>query len=171
MLMWGYRPLGNFSIKESSQLLIESLLREVSKQWKHLWKLKHWPKISLFLWLLLKHKTLTWDRLQKRGLIRPSIFHLFFLKEVNYAHLFLDYDYTKEIWMLLHHAFGIPPQCWVGIKELLVNFPVSSFFIPILNRFWALMPGFILWSLWNKRNYRIFKDSSKGRGVVWDQNL
>jgi len=71
-LRWGYRMEGNFSIKEAFHLARGPPAANPDPFWKKLWEAKLWPKITLFLWLVIRGRVLTWDNLQKRGFTGPS---------------------------------------------------------------------------------------------------
>jgi hypothetical protein len=73
ILRWGYLPRGTFSIKEAYAIKTQSDPLPLRKEWNKIWALKHWPKISLFLWLVTHSSILTWDNLSKRGFVGPSI--------------------------------------------------------------------------------------------------
>ncbi len=58
-LRWGYSQSGSFSIKEASAVIRLRENEEADPKWKKLWRANLWPKITLFLWLLLGKKVLT----------------------------------------------------------------------------------------------------------------
>ena len=66
-IIWGYSTSGNFNPKEALGLLTETLHIVPEDKWIKLWKGGWWPKISVFCWLVIKHRILTWDNLQVRG--------------------------------------------------------------------------------------------------------
>ena len=63
ILRWGRNPKGTFNLKEAYQLLAASLDQQPDHKWKTLWNRGTWPKITLFSWLVLHNKALTWDNL------------------------------------------------------------------------------------------------------------
>jgi exonuclease III len=73
ILRWGYRPQGSFTTQEAYQLKTKIDSTIDTEIWGKIWNLKHWPKITLFLWLVLHSSILTWDNLLKRGFNGPSI--------------------------------------------------------------------------------------------------
>jgi hypothetical protein len=48
---------------------------------------------------------------------------------------------------------------------------LDSYKIPILNRTWQLLPGFIVWQLWKERNRRIFHSQSSQATSLWSTIL
>ena len=71
-LRWGYSNIGNFNPKESLGLIIGTQNIEPEAKWGKLWKGGWWPKVIVFCWLVIKHRILTWDNLQIRGITSPS---------------------------------------------------------------------------------------------------
>ena len=59
ILRWGAKTTGTFSIKEAYNHLQHPTYMQEDNKWKRLWNRKHWPNISLFIWLLTHTKNLT----------------------------------------------------------------------------------------------------------------
>jgi hypothetical protein len=72
ILRWGYTTKGQFTIKEGYYIHSQQIHQIAQPLWKKIWALKHWPKVEYFLWLLSHCRILTWENLQKRGMIGPS---------------------------------------------------------------------------------------------------
>jgi hypothetical protein len=51
----------------------------------------------MLCWLMLEQKILTWEILTKRGIIGPSRCALCGEAEKTLNHLFVDYNFTKDI--------------------------------------------------------------------------
>jgi hypothetical protein len=88
----------NFTLKEGYALQEGFQSMPKDPIWTAVWKSKFWPKISTFLWLLLQNKILTWDNLQKRGFIGPSICHLCNQNEETMEHLLNSCAISADIW-------------------------------------------------------------------------
>jgi hypothetical protein len=88
----------NFTLKEG--YILQEKFQTLQKYhiWTTVWKSKFWPKISMFLWLLLQKKILTWDNLQRRGFIGPLIFHLYYQQAETMEHLLNNSILSEEIW-------------------------------------------------------------------------
>ena len=65
ILRWGSNPKGTFNLKEAYKLLAASLDQKSDHRWQTLWSRGTWTKITLFSWLVLHNRALTWDNLQK----------------------------------------------------------------------------------------------------------
>jgi ribonuclease HI len=165
ILRWGHRPQGTFSTQEAYLLKTVKDPIPNSSPWQKLWDLKHWPKITLFLWLVLHSSTLTWDNLKKRGFVGPSICALCGQAEETLNHLFNTCPFTAQVWDQAAQVMRTSDRNRDSIQETITNWRDEAFHSPILNRVWQLIPGFILWQTWKERNRRIFKDLS----LPWQQ--
>ena len=68
------------------------------KIWEKIWNLKHWLKITLFLWLVSHSSILTWDNILKRGFTGPSICTLCGKEGETMNHLLNTCPYTEQVW-------------------------------------------------------------------------
>jgi hypothetical protein len=98
ILRWGHSPKGTFNIQEAYAIKTCSDLFPPRKAWNKIWSLKHWPKISLFLWLVTHASILTWDNLTKRGFVGPSICMLCWEEAETMNHLLNTCPYTTQVW-------------------------------------------------------------------------
>jgi hypothetical protein len=133
--------------------------------WGKIWNLRHWPKITLFLWLVSHSSILTWDNLLKRGFVGPSLCILCGEAEETMNHLLNTCPLHSPALGSgsSHHAhFRSDRDC---IRATITNWRDQAFHSPILNRIWQLLPGFILWQTWKERNRRIFRNTS----LTWQQ--
>jgi hypothetical protein len=88
ILHWGYTPSRTFTIKESYHLQ-ENFRNQLKEHiWNIIWKTQLWPKVSTFLWLLVRNCILTRDNLKKCGFIGLSIFYLCQQHEETMEHIF-----------------------------------------------------------------------------------
>jgi len=71
-LRWGNNNEGTFNLKEAKCILLELDSHVPDRIWKDLWRHQGWMKIKLFMWLVQHRKLLTWDNIQKRGVLGPS---------------------------------------------------------------------------------------------------
>jgi len=133
--------------------------------WQKLWNLKHWPKVTLFLWLVLHSSILTWDNLMKRGFVGPSICILCGEAEETQNHILNTFPFTAQVWDQAVLIMCTSDRNRDSIQGTLTNWRDEAFQSPILNRIWQLIPGFILWQTWKERNRRIFK----GLSLQWQQ--
>ena len=62
ILRWGYKEKGIFSIKEAYNLKINQQGDEEGI-WRKVWTVNHWPKVALFIWLVIKGIIITSENL------------------------------------------------------------------------------------------------------------
>jgi hypothetical protein len=152
ILIWGYRPQGTFNTRESYELKAPLDPLPNKKPWCKLWSLKHWPKITLFLWLMNHSSILTWDNLVRRGFAGPSICLLCGEAEETMNHLLNSCHYTTQIWDQVVLIMRTSDRCRDSILTTITEWRDQDFQSPLLNRVWQLLPGFILWKTWKERN-------------------
>jgi hypothetical protein len=99
----------------SSHLRVKNVYNTLSsKLWKNNidgWRKKPWSwncpqKINLFAWRVIENKILTWKNLQKRGWMRPGIFHLCKGKRESGKHFFVNCPFTISVWERIKMAFN-----------------------------------------------------------------
>jgi hypothetical protein len=133
--------------------------------WGKIWNLRHWPKITLFLWLVSHSSILTWDNLMKRGFVGPSLCILCREAEETMNHLLNTCPYTAQLWDQVAVIMRTSDRTRDCIRATITNWREQAFHSPLLNRIWQLLPGFILWQTWKERNRRIFRNSP----LTWQQ--
>jgi hypothetical protein len=74
ILRWGHHPKGTYSTQEAYQIITQVDPPPTNGLWCKIWSLQHWPKVTIFLWLVSHSSILTWDNLSKRGFV--GTFHL-----------------------------------------------------------------------------------------------
>lgn len=108
---------------------------ENSSKWKKDWHLKHWPKVTLFLWLLTWSKTLAWEKYNVDDLLtQQSIF---------YATPTLKMEIISSTLVVILPLFGItspffftkPTMIPIASLILLIHghIPLSSILLLILH--------------------------------------
>ena len=58
IMRWGYTDRGSFSIKEAYNIRLGHQ-READGIWRKIWTSNLWPKVALFVWLLVRGRILT----------------------------------------------------------------------------------------------------------------
>lgn len=128
--------------------------------WKLIWKIKSPPKVSCFVWLVIRRACLTHEALQRRGLQICSRCFMCDLKAEDNAHLFLHCKTASNLWNMFFCILGVN---WVMSRttlELLKSW----------NRVgrrgssedWRKsIPACIWWTLWKERNRRCCEGSEQ----------
>ncbi|XP_071741014.1 uncharacterized protein [Rutidosis leptorrhynchoides] len=154
-----------FSIKQ-----IWEDLREDSPKvdWNHVvWYSQAIPKHSFILWLAIKGRLLTQDRILKWNPTGNYICDLCRCCLDSHEHLFFQCMYAKKVWgsmkvllMLrsLNDNFG-------DIINMLKSSPYKRNIWSIIHR---LVLGAAVYYIWQERNCRIFKQSSRSDAELID---
>lgn len=129
-----------------------------------IWKSGALPKIKAFSWILCHKKVLTVDNLKKRGIQGPSRFPLCNKQqEETLQHLFLECDFSKEVWRILQADLIDPHITPISFNETYLTwhrrYPASFHKKPLLKRVWTTLPFYINWKWWQKQ-----KSCSSGLG-------
>ena len=54
------------------ELLTETHRMEKEAKWRKIWGGSWWPKVAVFIWLILKRSIFTWDNIHFGGILGPS---------------------------------------------------------------------------------------------------
>ena len=167
ILRWGYSTKGSFSFKEAYSIRISGS-EEKDDTWRKIWEVNLWPKVALFVWLVVRKRILTGENLRKRGIIGPSQCCLCLHAEDTMGHILDSCPFAASIWdrgaMMFRRSDrvrGLPSQT---IKD----WNQRAFSNPILNTIWNAFPGMAMWCIWKERNARIFRGLSKNPEEIWN---
>lgn len=129
------------------------------EEWWHkkIWKIRCPSKCITFLWLVLKKRVLTWDRLQWRGKQGPGLCYLCKSEEQINFHLFHNCPFSVALWAEISSQLGLPPL-WskISLNECFWEF----FNNPQLKK-WRVLPPLMVWGIWISRSSSFFE--GKGR--------
>jgi hypothetical protein len=75
--------------------------------WKRLWKTWAPPKCKFFIWLAIRNKCWTADRLQKRGLDHPEVCPLCDQEPENIQHLLCTCVFSRQFWYYIVSSLGM----------------------------------------------------------------
>eukprot|EP00253_Pinus_taeda_P033403 PITA_33403 len=129
---------------------------EINPEWKTIWEGKWWPKIALFAWLVGKERILTWDNIQKRGLLGPSKCSLCNKENETQNHILNNCRYAEKMWTETRKLYGKERRDPRDIKSTIFLWNKEKFNCKVIKRAWDLTVGFTIWFLWKERNRRIF---------------
>ena len=96
---------GQFTIKQGYYIHSQQIQHMARPLWKKIWALKHWPKVEYFLWLLSHRRILTWENLQKQGMIGPSYCAFCHADSETAEHLLNTCPSVQPIWRNLELLF------------------------------------------------------------------
>lgn len=166
-IRWGYRPTSQFNVKEAAEIASGASDLPSEKKWSRLWGQKLWPKITLFLWLLLRGRILTWENLRRRGMTGPSMCVLCHKVEETSNHLFKGYEWSQAVWESGRQTFDKPGPKGQSIQNIIEHWRDKIFKNAILNRIWETYPGFVVWEIWKEQNSRIFYRKRRQPKEAW----
>jgi hypothetical protein len=152
MLLWtGGDHSGMLTVKNVYTALSKKLWPLQIVGWrKHLWSWDLPYKIKLFTWLVVENKLLTWENLQKRGWIGPSICPLCLLEEETGLHLFVHCSFAQNLWQLITANYSLNTN-WCGNS-------ISGCFDTWTKqeKYFVFLPSLVCWYIWLERNSCIF---------------
>lgn len=97
-IQWGQNPARHFNMKEAYRYIALYDQLQPEPKWNSLWDKRHWPKISIFLWLVIHMKILTWNNVKKKRFIEPSKCYLCQQKQETSNHLLNECPYVNKLW-------------------------------------------------------------------------
>lgn len=62
-LTWGRKGGRQFTLKKAKKYLIEYQQDATTPEWSKLWSTRQWPKIKLFIYLVMQKNIPTWEKL------------------------------------------------------------------------------------------------------------
>jgi hypothetical protein len=158
---WGGK---SFSVKDGYTHLLSEIQGPPppSNIWKEIWSGPSLPKINTFCWLLVHGKILTAENLLKRGIQGPSHCPFCLTASETITHLFMECNFTTQLWNLIYLPLPIsppPPENWNNLFTFWKQRYVGSF----KNKkqftlLWRQIPKFVCWELWLARNQAIFRE-------------
>lgn len=143
-LRWGKNNEGNFNLKEAKQIALGLDFPNHDKVWKDLQQNQNWMKIKLFMWLVEHKRILTWENLRKRRVNGPSRFQLCELQKETMDHLLNLCPFTSTLWNWVASIFKQTDRDIGSITKTLKNWRKIFSTNEIINKAWALVPGFII---------------------------
>lgn len=121
------------------------------------------PKHAFIIWLSIRDRLTTRDRLRSWGLNVPSECLLCALGVENRAHLFFNCVFSSEVWQsFFSHEALSPPSLFVDI----VSWVRSSFQNGNLKSICKLILHAVVYCLWRERNARLHTLISKSAPVL-----
>lgn len=128
---------------------------------KWFWKGTLPLKIKLFAWLCLNNKILTWEGLQRRGVLGLGKCSLCYSSMEMVAHLFGNCNFFQQVWLSLMNHLHIY-HCWEE-KSIADNLQSYS----NIKDPYTHLPLFVLWDVWKTRNASIFTNIAHKLEVIY----
>jgi hypothetical protein len=93
---WLHTSSGQFSSRSCYRAFFMGAI--TFEPWKRLWKSWDPPKCKFFLWLAIRNKCWTSDRLEKRGLDHPVSCLLCDQEQETIQHILCAYVFARQFW-------------------------------------------------------------------------
>ncbi|WVZ52423.1 hypothetical protein U9M48_003478, partial [Paspalum notatum var. saurae] len=145
----------------SCQFAYQALFLGTNKfgPWKRIWK--SWAPLlcKFFIWLALKNRCWTADRLAKRRLPHPTVCPVCDQEQETMQHLLFSGVFSQEVWTLVFNGLGmsaVSPQLDVNQAPKEVKKGLNSLTI------------LVAWELWKHRNDCVFEGALEAQeGNLW----
>jgi hypothetical protein len=154
-LIWmGGDRSGSLTVKNIYLALAKKKWPNVIGGWRrHMWKWDMVQKIKLFIWLSIENRILTWDTLQRKGWQGPNICHLCTKEVESVYHLFVSYNFFREVWIKINKVFNILTAWEVStLSGCFENWDKKE-------AIYSTLPSILCWFVWMERNNYIFEGS------------
>ena len=129
--------------------------------WVHLLRFKKAvPRYSFILWLAIKERLTTQDKLVKIGLKQGMSCVLCREHIENHDHLFFQCSFSNRIWRVLLAKCGwqCPEPSWQGVIQWAIQQMHGNSLKSSLGK---LILSTTVYTIWNERNARTFSNSYK----------
>ena len=100
--VWVHSSSGVFSSKSCYSALFMGAI--TFQPWKWVWKSWAPPKCKFFVWLAIRNKCWTADRLQRKGLPHPVVCPLCDQEQETILHLLCSCSFARQFWHIIFSA-------------------------------------------------------------------
>jgi hypothetical protein len=158
--VWRHEASGLFSSKSCYKVLLFG--STVFEPWKRLWKTWAPPKCKFFLWLAIRNKCWTADRLQLRGMPHPDVCPMCDQAQETIQHLLTACIFARQFWHTILAAIGLGHLTPTADEENFADWWGKASHKVVKTRKKGLNSLIILgaWCLWLQRNRAVFHGES-----------
>ncbi|XP_022032207.1 uncharacterized protein LOC110933285 [Helianthus annuus] len=158
-LMW---KDGNELVEHSSTQVWQSLRRRAEEvDWvKFVWFSQCIPKHAFFMWLVIRRKLLTQDKILQWDFSRRKNMNMMccllcYANIDSHNHLFFDCSYSTQVWIKIRDNGGMSSvgPAWDSIVDWLGTRASSKSAINFISR---LIVAAAVYFVWQERNARLF---------------
>ncbi|CAJ2637113.1 unnamed protein product [Trifolium pratense] len=168
-VIWRLEKDGHYSVKSAYRYCIDEAIDtthlKVPGQWHYIWKATTPPKIKNFIWRLCRNCIPTRFRLNQKGVNCPgNCVHCDDELEDN-IHLFFLCNNAKNIWQKLGWRDVIQQHLQANnhIAEIIFSL------LQVFNSEHSTLFMVTLWSIWQQRNNRVWRNKIEPTHVVCDR--
>ena len=103
--IWRLSESGIYSSKSAYEAFFFGAIR--FPPWRRIWKSWAPMKCKFFIWLAVKNRCWTADRLTKRGLPHPAVCPLCDQAEETVQHILVACVFSRQVWAVILHKLGL----------------------------------------------------------------
>ena len=150
---------GKYSAKSAYKMQFHGQI--LQPHLEKVWETKAEGKIKFFLWLWLKNRNWTADRLERRGLPCNATCSLCDQEPETAAHLTVGCSYSKEVWASLPSTnpqlarIANTSSVWAWWNKLQGCCPTTQ------RRRNITLACYTVWNIWKERGRRVFEGQEK----------
>ncbi|PNT60672.1 hypothetical protein BRADI_5g03159v3 [Brachypodium distachyon] len=154
LFRWGWCNSGSFAASSAYAAFFRS--RELLPCAEEIWELRAPNKCKFFMWLAVRDRCWTTDRLSRRGLPHPASCPLCDQEPESISHLLLGCVAARQVWALILHRWGLP--LWLpGIEENLQSWCSARISPERSRKDVNIGITLVCWCTWRHRNAVVFE--------------
>ncbi|GJN17837.1 hypothetical protein PR202_gb04939 [Eleusine coracana subsp. coracana] len=166
--IWRLDATGCYSSKSAYKAYYTGAI--TFEPWRQLWKSWAPPKCKMFLWLAIRNRCWTADRLAKRGLDHPEKCPLWDQKEETMQHLLTSFVVARQVWFALLNMLQLGTAVPQHNERNFADWWRRTIKSPPMEQRKGLNSLIILaaWEIWKHRNDCVFEGTSPSVNTILD---
>ena len=143
-----------FSVKEVWKAVREDGPKVI--WYRHVWYSQCIPRHAFILWVAIKGRLKTLDRISKWVDVQSMVCHLCNHELESHSHLFFSCPFSKNLWEKckpMAKLEGISNE-WASVISFISNKPATNSIWSVIQR---LVLGACVYFVWQERNFRCFR--------------
>ncbi|XP_076957147.1 uncharacterized protein LOC143632543 [Bidens hawaiensis] len=153
---------GQLVVFSTSQAFVDICGASPEMSWhKMIWFTQNIPRHAFILWLAVKERLLTQDRLWRWERNTDNLKCAFCdSQRDSHAHLFFECEFPNRIWSEVKKIadLGRPPAVWSECVHYLGALPTNP---SIKSIIWRLLLGATVYFIWQEKNLRLFQNGKR----------
>ena len=147
-----------FTVKEAWKVMKSCYPKVI--WYDHVWYSQCVPRHSFILWMAVKGRLKTQDRISRWLNIQDMKCPFCNQCKDSHCHLFFSCHFAKRLWERLKVMAKLDSvsDCWPQIISSIVNFPAKNSIWSVIQR---LVWGAVVYYIWQERNIRLFGGYSR----------
>jgi hypothetical protein len=147
---------GKYSAKSAYEMQFIGRIKQPHLE--KVWKAKVEGKIKFFLWLLLRNRNWTSDRLMRRGIACNPVCRLCDQELESAAHISVGCSYVKEVWASFEQVNAPMVRATSQANSVKKWWSKIHACVPKIQRIETVkLASYITWNIWKERGQRVFQ--------------